>query len=173
MSPLVRLVGGEGPTETISVSLEHTELVLADLRGALPALEYELRKKWPTLVRVEIEDILPRRKNPIDATSAREYATHMASAGLHLVAIFAGAAAVRAGVAFGKEVITPPAKEVGKFLRQWVQKFTKTKSKHNLKRKRLSEVREKIDRGLQQLDEGRAISAKDARARLRRSTPDN
>jgi hypothetical protein len=127
MSPLVRLVGGEGPRETISVSLEHTELVLADLRGALPALERELRKKWPTLVRVEIEDIVPRRKNPIDTTSVRQYATYMASAGLHLVAIFAAVAAARAGAAFGKEAITPPAKEVGEFLRQWVQKFTKTK----------------------------------------------
>ncbi len=141
MSPLVRLVGGEGPTETISVSLEHTELVVAHLRGALPALEHELRKKWPTLVRVEIEDLAPRRKNPIDATRAKEYATYMASAGLHLVAIFAAAAAVRAGAAAGKEVTTPPAKEVGKFLRQWVQKFTKTKSKRKARRSRTTKSR--------------------------------
>jgi hypothetical protein len=45
-----------------------------------------------------------------------------------------------------------------------------TTSNHDqLKQKRLAEVREKIDRGLKQLDEGRAISAKDARARLRRT----
>ncbi|SRR6266436_10363616 len=134
MSPLVRLVGGEGPTKTVSVSLEHTELVLTDLRAALPGLEDELRKKWPTLVRVRIEDVVPRRRNPIDATSASYYAWYMASAGLHLVAIFAAAAAVRAGAAAGKEVITPPAKEVGKFLRQWVQKFTKTKSRRKTRR---------------------------------------
>jgi hypothetical protein len=134
MSPLVRLVGGEGPTETVSISLEHTELVLANLRGALPELERDLRNKWPTLVRVRIEDVVPQRKNPIDATSVREYATYLAPDGLHLVAIFAAAAAVRAGAAFGKEVITPPAKEVGKFLRQWVQKFTKTKSRRTARR---------------------------------------
>ena len=37
-----------------------------------------------------------------------------------------------------------------------------------LKEKRLSEIREKIDRGLKQLDEGRGINAKDARIQLRR-----
>ena len=37
-----------------------------------------------------------------------------------------------------------------------------------LKEKRLSEIREKIDRGLKQLDEGRGISDKDARIQLRR-----
>jgi len=46
---------------------------------------------------------------------------------------------------------------------------TNDSSAHDeLKRKRLSEIREKIDRGLKQLDEGFGISAKDARARLRR-----
>jgi len=65
----------------------------------------------------------------------------MASAGLHLVAIFAAAAAVRAGAAAGKEVTTPPAKEVGKFLRQWVQKFTKTKSKRKARRSRTTKSR--------------------------------
>jgi hypothetical protein len=40
-----------------------------------------------------------------------------------------------------------------------------TTSNHDqLKQKRLAEVREKIDRGLKQLDEGRAISAEDARS---------
>ena len=38
-----------------------------------------------------------------------------------------------------------------------------------LKQQRLAQVREKIDRGLQQLDAGRGISAQEARARLRRS----
>jgi hypothetical protein len=38
-----------------------------------------------------------------------------------------------------------------------------------LKRKRLAEIREKIDRGLKQLDEGLGISAEDARIRLRLS----
>jgi hypothetical protein len=32
---------------------------------------------------------------------------------------------------------------------------------------RLAQIREKIDRGLKQLDEGRGVSAEDARARLR------
>jgi antitoxin ParD1/3/4 len=36
-----------------------------------------------------------------------------------------------------------------------------------IKQSHLVEVRQKIDRGLQQLDEGRAISAQEARARLR------
>jgi hypothetical protein len=136
MSPIVRLVGGEGPKEYVSISLEHTQLVLADLRGALPELERQLRNKWPSLERVEIEDARPWRKNPIDAASAREYATQMANAGLHLVAIFAKVAAARAGIAFGKEAIAPPAKEVGKFLRQWVQKVTKTKGEYKTRRTR-------------------------------------
>jgi antitoxin ParD1/3/4 len=37
-----------------------------------------------------------------------------------------------------------------------------------LKQQRLIQVREKIDRGLQQLDAGQGISAQEARARLRR-----
>jgi antitoxin ParD1/3/4 len=37
-----------------------------------------------------------------------------------------------------------------------------------LKQQRLAQVREKIDRGLQQLDAGQGISAQEARARLRR-----
>jgi antitoxin ParD1/3/4 len=36
-----------------------------------------------------------------------------------------------------------------------------------IKQSHLVEVRQKIDRGLKQLDEGRAISAQEARARLR------
>jgi hypothetical protein len=136
MSPTVKIVGGEGPTEYVSVSLEHTELVFADLRKALPALERQLRNKWPTLIELRIEDKVLLRKNPIDATSATEFATQMASAGLHLVGIFAAVAVARAGSAFGKEAITPPAKEVGKLLRQWVQEFAKTKHAHKGRRKR-------------------------------------
>jgi hypothetical protein len=45
----------------------------------------------------------------------------------------------------------------------------KSSSQDELKRKRLTEVRDKIDRGLKQLDEGHAISANDALARLRRT----
>lgn len=37
-----------------------------------------------------------------------------------------------------------------------------------LKQSHLAEVRQKIDRGLKQLDEGRGISAQEARAGLRR-----
>jgi hypothetical protein len=44
-----------------------------------------------------------------------------------------------------------------------------TSNRDQLKQKRLAEVREKIDRGLKQLDEGRAISAEGARARFRRT----
>jgi antitoxin ParD1/3/4 len=38
-----------------------------------------------------------------------------------------------------------------------------------LKQQRLAQVREKIDRGLQQLDAGQGISPQEARARLRRA----
>jgi antitoxin ParD1/3/4 len=38
-----------------------------------------------------------------------------------------------------------------------------------LKQQRLAQVREKIDRGLQQLDTGQGISPQEARARLRRA----
>jgi hypothetical protein len=140
MSPIARIVDVDDPRECVSISLEHTQLILADLRSGLPELERQLRRKWPTLVRVKIEDVVPRRKNPIDATSARELATQVASAGLHLVAIFGAAVAARAGVAFGKEAMTPPAKEVGKLLKQWVQKFTKTKKR---KRRRTRTTKDK------------------------------
>jgi hypothetical protein len=129
MSPIARIVDVDDPRECVSISLEHTQLVLADLRAGLPKLERQLRRKWPTLDRVKIEDVVPRHKNPINAASAREFATQVASTGLHLVAIFTAVTAARAGAAFGKEAMTPPAKEVGKFLRQWVQKFTKTKKR--------------------------------------------
>jgi hypothetical protein len=72
-----------------------------------------------------------------------------------MVAIFTGRRSRVRAQRFGKEAFTPPAKEVGKFLRQWVQKCTKTKSKRKPKRNGLSAIREKIDRGLKQLDEGR------------------
>jgi antitoxin ParD1/3/4 len=39
-----------------------------------------------------------------------------------------------------------------------------------MKQQRLAQVREKIDRGLQQLDAGQGIGAKEARARLRRGS---
>jgi antitoxin ParD1/3/4 len=39
-----------------------------------------------------------------------------------------------------------------------------------LKQQRLAQVREKIDRGLQQLDAGQGISPQEARARLRRAS---
>ena len=39
-----------------------------------------------------------------------------------------------------------------------------------IKQQRLAQVRDKIDRGLQQLDAGQGISAQEARARLRRSS---
>ncbi len=39
-----------------------------------------------------------------------------------------------------------------------------------MKQQRLAEVREKIDRGLQQLDAGQGTSAQEARARLRRGS---
>jgi antitoxin ParD1/3/4 len=38
-----------------------------------------------------------------------------------------------------------------------------------LKQQRLAQVREKIDRGLQQLEAGQAISSQEARTRLRRT----
>jgi hypothetical protein len=141
MSPIVTVVGGESPQVDVSISLEHTQLILADLRGALPELERQLRKKWPTLVRVRIEDVVPHHRNPIDAASAREFAAQLASAGLHLVAVFSAIAAARAGAAFAKEAIAPPSKEVGKFLRQWVQRFTKTKREHKTPRKRTTKPR--------------------------------
>ena len=40
-----------------------------------------------------------------------------------------------------------------------------------LKQQRLAQVREKIDRGLQQLDAGQGINPQEARARLRRGSP--
>jgi antitoxin ParD1/3/4 len=38
-----------------------------------------------------------------------------------------------------------------------------------IKQKHLTEIREKIDRGLQQLSEGKGMSAEEARSRIRRA----
>jgi antitoxin ParD1/3/4 len=39
-----------------------------------------------------------------------------------------------------------------------------------IKHQRLAEIRQKIDRGLDQLDRGQGISSREARSRIRRST---
>jgi len=136
MAPIIRLVGGgephgdKPPTPTVSVSLEHAKIVLASLRKQLPALKAQLRRRWPSVNEVQIEYALPTRlKNPIDAATVRAFLAEIGHDALRLVVIFGAGFAGRAGMALGKEAMTPPAKEVGKFLCQWVERLTKRKPK--------------------------------------------
>jgi hypothetical protein len=106
-------------------------------------LERELRKKWPALLGVRIEYKVRMRKNPPDPAVVIQYAAWapMTDAGLRLVASFPATVALRAGAAVGKETITPPAKAVGKFLRDWVEKFTEKKRKRKTQPKRTTKSR--------------------------------
>jgi hypothetical protein len=125
----VRLItGGESDEEVISVSLENNPKILFDVRRALPSLRREMRKRWPTLSDVQIRHRLPRVKNPVDPHAS----ALLTDARVILAAIFTSQIAAE----FTKEVIRPPAKEIGEYLRRWVQRFTKSKSRRRTKRRR-------------------------------------
>lgn len=124
--PIVRLVSDGVPnTEVVSISLEETPVVLSDIRRALPMLKKDMQKKWPTLSDVHISYTQPRIKNPIDY----KLSALLIDGSLRLAASFV------LGVA-GREIIKPPAQEIGKYLRRWVQKFTKSKPKRRRSKSR-------------------------------------
>jgi hypothetical protein len=110
MTPIVQLVNGGDPYETLFVSLERTPVVLADLRWALPQLKKELRKKWPVEF-VEIENQIPRRKNPY---SPSEIVT---GACIGLVVTFGVAVAKAAGATIGETL----GDEISAHVRLWIR----------------------------------------------------
>ena len=123
--PTVLLVGRQKESDReVSVSLERTPLVLADVRNALPQLKKQLSKKW-SVVWIDIGIERPRLRNPHDPTqivkAARVVLTTAFSLGV------AGAS-----TEFGKIA----AKEISKHVRRWIKNFGKQK-----KRKRKSSSR--------------------------------
>ena len=120
--PIVRLVtDGDPNAEVVSVSLDNPRIDVSKIRRALPKLQKDMREKWPNLNDVYLSH--PRIKNPIDSNTL-----HSLWMPLHLAASFI------LGVA-GKEIIKPPAQEVGEYLRRWVKKFTKPKPKRRTVRR--------------------------------------
>jgi hypothetical protein len=103
----IRVWTGREP-KSLSVSLERTPVILADVRKALPQLKRELSRKWP-IDSVYIEDKLPRRSNPFDASQIVEAAT------LALVVGFAHQV--------GKELGTGEGLAIKKYMREWLQGF--------------------------------------------------
>jgi hypothetical protein len=118
---IVRLVGGgddDPDSEKIRISLDGSNVNISEVRRGLPQLQKELRNKWPMILEVRIERAEPLRlRNPIDPTSAREYATHSTVGAVYLAVVLA------------KEMLTPPAKEIGAYLRRWVRAKTKKKKR--------------------------------------------
>jgi len=120
----VRLVtDGEPDEDVISISLENKPKIISDVRRALPSLRREMRKKWPTLANVEIRHRVPRLKNPVDVTLYNH--AWIADARLILAAVFTSQVAAD----FAKEVLKPSAQEIGEYLKRWVRKVAKPKSK--------------------------------------------
>jgi hypothetical protein len=110
MTPIVRLANGGDLYETLFVSLERTPVVLADVRRALPQLKKELRKKWPVEY-VEIENRIPRRKNPYSPTEI------VTGACIGLVVTFSVAIAKAAGTTIGKTL----GDEISAHVRRWIR----------------------------------------------------
>jgi hypothetical protein len=117
----VRLVtDGKPDGEIVSVPLRDDPAVVSAIRRSLPKLRRDMRKRWPMLTDLQIRQ-KQRLRNPAGHASA----FMLADVRMVLAAIFTSQIAVE----FAKEVIRPSAKEVGEYLRRWVQKFTKPKSK--------------------------------------------
>jgi hypothetical protein len=125
----VRLVSGQqhGFEEKVSVSLEQTPLVLADVRRKLPQLRKNLQKKWPVLY-VDIENRLPQLHNP---SVPGEIVT---AACIVLTVTFAHNLGATAGKEIGKAVGKTIGQEVSKFIRNWVKARADTPSRRKARR---------------------------------------
>ena len=117
MARIVGLSTDKYPGEQVFVSLEDTPLVLSDVRRELPQLKRELRKKWQVL-HVEIENRIPRRKNPHIATEL----VRLACVGV--VVSFALPAAKAAGTKIGEAV----GEEIAVYVRGWIRRVGRGKS---------------------------------------------
>jgi len=97
--------------DEVFVSLEHTPVVLADIRAALPQLKKDLSSRWP-IVGVDIENRLPRRRNPAHPVQTAEVIAY-ATVGIR---ILLGETAQ----AIGKAVV----REIGEYVRGWIRQVT-------------------------------------------------
>lgn len=108
----------------VFVSLENARLRLADVRKALPGLQAELQKDWPTITDVDIESRRLRLRNPFHGTISREM---LEATGIVLAVRFAVSATDAAGKEFGKDV----ARGVIRYVRRWIRKFDQPSAKKN------------------------------------------
>jgi hypothetical protein len=113
----VRLIGGGEPDGEVFVSLEHTPVVLADIRAALPQLKKDLSARWWPIDSVEIENQLPRRRNPVDLTQITRLSVEVACVGI-LVRFFNTAAQAAA-----KKVGDVAGDEIGEYVRGWIRRI--------------------------------------------------
>lgn len=124
--PTVHLVGNRKQSERlVSVSLERTQLVLADVRKALPQLKKELSKQWP-VIHVEIDYRRPRARNPFNPSDV------VKAACLLLMIRFLYSAADSAG----KETGTTTSREILKYVQRWLKNLGKRKTTKRARRPR-------------------------------------
>lgn len=126
--PKAHLVGGDRSDFQGFISLEHTHLVMADLRKRLPKFQTELRRKYPGIT-LEIENRPPRVRNPIQPGVVMVV---VAMLGIRFSWSFVDAV--------GKQLGQETGKTISKLIRTWVHKLEKehwTKSLKSPKRKAL------------------------------------
>lgn len=138
--PTFVLAGEAQPGSSVSVSLEQSPLVLADVRKALPQLKKELSKRWPVLW-IDIENQIPRRRNPYDAGEV------VKAACVVLIIAFA-----KGGVEeLGKKTVNA----VTKYVQNWIAELGRNRSKNSRRkttmkqrtRRKLSSVRKRPSDG--------------------------
>ena len=112
MSPTQRV--WRSSEQEVFVSLEKTEVVMAELRAALPELTDQLRARWP-VSHIEIKNRLPRAKNPIDSR-VLHYA-HLPTAEIGLAIVFVEEVLRNAGKKIGEAV----GEEISAYVRAWVR----------------------------------------------------
>src|SRR5208282_5055364 len=100
----------------VFVSLEHTPVVLADIRAALPRLKKDLSSRWQ-IEHVEIENRLPRRRNPVNPAQVSQ----AIAGGCVGILILFTVATVRAA---GKKVGEAAGEEIGECVRRWIRQIT-------------------------------------------------
>jgi hypothetical protein len=124
--PNVRLVSDyHEPDEEVSISLERTPIILADLRRSLPKLKRELQEKW-TVHYVDIESRPARVRNPYTPGDV------ITPACIVLTIAFAHSFGSASGKEIGKEVGKTVAREISKYVRKWL----KSSDKRRLKRRK-------------------------------------
>jgi hypothetical protein len=106
----IRIWNGGQKRHEVFVSLEKMPLVLGDVRKALPQLKADLQRQWPVEY-VDVENRLPRRKNPFDPSEVVKAACVGLVMGL--------------GTGIGTEITKPLGAELGKYVRRWIKRFTK------------------------------------------------